>query len=453
MPKVSQTTIPCAQCRQPVRVTIQSLIDAGQDPQAKISLLSGRLNSNVCPACGTPNNVLAPMMYHDGAKELLISYVPMELGLPKDTQEKVIGELMREVTVSLPQGAFKAYLLQPRQALTMQGLIDQVLQADGVTPEMMESQRARVRLVEQFLQAPDDLLPGLIQQHDAQIDAQFMQTMTLILQQVMAEGRQAAAGRVAEIQNQIVEGSTFGKQLMAQAQAQEETIQVVADDLNALGDHAGRPEILGLVLRYAGDEQRLQALVGLIRPLLDYQFFQDLTAEIAKAPAADRDRFEATREALLAFTSMVDQQAQAAVAEAVSLLQEILASPEPDAVIEENLLYLDNTFMQVLTANIQEATRRNDLNASSRLKDVYQRVMGALSANMPPELRFVNELLSAPNPEAARQLIGERAKEFGPGLLEAIDILGQQIQGQGSPAVLEKLAFIRGEIASSLSAW
>jgi len=341
MPKASQTTIPCAQCRQPVRVTIQSLIDAGQDPQAKIGLLSGRLNNAVCPACGTPNAVMAPMMYHDASKELLISFVPMELGLPKDTQlglpkdtqEKVIGELMREVTSSLPQGGFKAYLLQPRQALTMQGLIDQVLQADGITPEMMESQRARVRLVEQLLQAPDDLLPGLIQQHDAQIDAQFMQTMTLILQQIMAEGRQAAAQRVAEVQNQIVEQSTFGKQLMAQAQAQEETIQLVADDLNALGEQAGRAEVLSLALSYAGDEQRLQALVGLVRPLMDYQFFQDLTAAIDKASADDRARFEATREALLAFTAMVDQQAQAAVAEAVGLLQEILASPEPDTVI------------------------------------------------------------------------------------------------------------------------
>jgi hypothetical protein len=453
MPKASQTTIPCAQCRQPVRVTILSLIDAGQDPQAKIGLLSGRLNSAICPACGTPNNVLAPMMYHDASKELLISYVPMELGLPKDAQEKVIGELMREVTSSLPQGSFKAYLLQPRQALTMQGLIDQVLQADGITPEMMEAQRSRVRLVEQFLQAPDEQLPGLIQQHDAQIDAQFMQTMTLILQQVMSEGRQAAAQRIAEIQNYIVEGSSFGQQLMAQAQAQEETIQAVADDLNALGEGAGRPEIIGLVLQYAGDEQRLQAMVGLIRPMLDYQFFQELTAEIAKAPSADRDRYEAARESLLAFTAMVDQQAQAAVAEAVGLLQEIIASPEPDAVIEENLPYLDNTFMQVLTANIQEATRRNDLNASARLKDVYQRVMTALSANMPPELRFVNELLNAPTPDAARQMIAARAKEFGPGLLEAIDILAQQIQGQGSPAVLEKLQFVRAEIAGSLATW
>ena len=43
----------------------------------------------------------------------------------------------------------------------MQGLIDQVLQADGVTPEMMQAQRDRVKLVETFMQASEDTLPNL----------------------------------------------------------------------------------------------------------------------------------------------------------------------------------------------------------------------------------------------------------------------------------------------------
>src|ERR1041385_1892352 len=148
MPKTIQTTIQCVNCRQPIRATIQTVIDPAQNPQAKIALLGGNINMVPCPNCGTPNSVLTPLLYHDASKELLIAYVPMELGLPKDAQEKAIGEMMREVTSSLPQGAFKAYLLQPRNALTMQGLIDQVLQADGVTPEMMQEQRDRVKLVE-----------------------------------------------------------------------------------------------------------------------------------------------------------------------------------------------------------------------------------------------------------------------------------------------------------------
>src|SRR5690606_10637263 len=119
-------------------------------------LLSGRTNTVLCPSCGVTSTVAAPLLYHDSAKELLISFVPMELGLPKEQQEKVMGDLMRQLTAQIPKDSFKGYLFQPRQALTMQGLVEQILQADGVTPEMMEQQRARVRLVETLLQASPD---------------------------------------------------------------------------------------------------------------------------------------------------------------------------------------------------------------------------------------------------------------------------------------------------------
>lgn len=450
MPKANQTTIQCAQCGQPVRVTVNSLIDAQQDPQAKINLLSGRLNVAVCPNCGAPNTVLTPLLYHDPSKELLVSYVPMELGLPKDTQEKMIGELMREVTSQLPQGSFKAYLLQPRQALTMQGLVDQVLQADGVTPEMMEAQRARVRLVEQFLQAQENDLPELVRQFDDQIDAQFFQTMTLITQQLLQEGRQGVAQHVIEIQGMVAQLSTYGQQLLEQSRVQEEVVREVADAVNALGQQAQRSDFLDLAFQYADDDQRLQALVGLIRPAFDYTFFQELTVEIGKAPADQRGRLEAVRDKLLELTALIDQQAQLALQEAAGLLQDILSSPNPDEVIYENLPLVDYTFMQVLSANVQEATRRGDLNASARLKDVYNRVVAILQENMPPELQFVNELLSAPSEDAAREMVAQHAGQFGAGLLEAMDAVEEQIAAQGNPALLERLAFVRNETAQVL---
>lgn len=450
MPKATQTTIQCAQCGQPVRVTVNSLIDASQDPQAKVNLLSGRLNVAVCPNCGAPNTVLTPLMYHDPSKELLVSYVPMELGLPKDTQEKMIGELMRELTSQLPQGSFKAYLLQPRQALTMQGLIDQVLQADGVTPEMMEAQRARVRLVEQFLQAQENELPELIQQYDSQIDSQFFQTMTLITQQLLQEGRQGVAQHVIETQGMVAQLSSYGQELLEQGRVQEEIVREVADAVNALGQKAQRADFLNLAFQYADDDQRLQALVGLIRPAFDYTFFQELTVEIGKAPADQRGRLETVRDKLLELTALIDQQAQLALQEAAALLQDILSSPNPDEVIYENLPLVDYTFMQVLSANIQEATRRGDLNASARLKDVYNRVVAILQENMPPELQFVNELLSAPSDAAARELVAQHAGEFGAGLLEAMDAVEEQIAAQGNPALLERLAFVRNETTQVL---
>ncbi len=451
MPKTIQTTIQCINCRQPIRATIQSVIDPAQNPQAKIALLGGNINMVQCPNCGTPNTVLAPLLYHDGSKELLIAYVPMELGLPKDAQEKAIGELMRDVTSNLAQGAFKAYLLQPRQALTMQGLMDQVLQADGVTPEMMQEQRDRVKLVETFMQSPPDLLPQLVQQNDAKIDAQFIQTMTMVIQQLLGEGREQVAEQVAYIQNQIVELSTFGQKLLEQNQAQEAVIAEVADAVNALGAEAKRADFLQLAITYTGDEQRLQALVGLVRPVFDYGFFEEMTAYIGKASAADRTRLEGLRDMLAQLTAMVDQQAQAAMQEAVGLLRVIISSPNPDEVIQANLPMIDQTFLQVLSANIQEVSRRGDLNASAKLKDIYNRIVAALQASMPPELHFINQLLNAPNDDEVRSMIAQHAGEFGPSLLDAIDAVEQQLAGQGDPAVMQRFELVRREATQALA--
>jgi hypothetical protein len=452
MPATFQTTIQCVQCRQPFRGVVQTVIDPTQNPQAKISLLGGTLNQFPCPNCGTPNGVLTPILYHDGSKELMITYVPMELGMTRDAQEKAIGDLIREVTAQLPKNAFKAYLLQPRSALTMQGLIEQVLQADGVTPEMMEAQRERVRLVEMFIQTPPELLAGLIQQYDAKIDAQFMQTMTLVIQQLLQEGRQPLAEQVAAIQNYILENSTFGEQVIAQAQQQEAVVAEVAETLSKMGETAQRSDFMKLAIDYAGDEQHLQALVGLARPAFDATFFQELNAVIGKVPASSRAALEALRDHLSELTAMVDQQAQMALQEAATLLRVIASSPNPDEIIRENLGSIDYTFLQLLTANIQEATRRGDVNGSSKLKDIYNRIIAALQANMPPELQFINDLLSAPSDDVARQMVVQGASSFGHSLLEAMDAVEQQLtgSGNGNPALLERLAQVRQEAVNVL---
>jgi hypothetical protein len=450
MPKVAQTTIQCVNCRQPIRATVYALIEATETPQAKIALLSGGLNVFACPNCSTPNSVMTPLLYHDRDKELLISFVPMEMGLTKDAQEKAIGDLMRELTSNLPQGAFKAYMLQPRQALTMQGMVEQILQADGVTPEMMQAQRDRVRLVEQFIQAPPETLPSLVQQYDDQVDAQFMQTMTMIIQQVLAEGQQQLAEHIAVVQNLIVQHSTFGQRMVQDAQAQEAVIEEVAERVNQLGEGADRSDFMQLALEFADDDIRLQALVGLIRPVFDYTFFQDLTAYVSQLPAAERDRAQTAREKLLELTARVDQQAQAALQEAVVLLRHLLSAPDLEAALRENLPMIDSTFLQVLSANIQESQRRGDLQASARLKDLYNRILAFLQANMPPELRFINELLGAPSDDVAREMVTQRIAEFGPPLLGALDAVEQQLNGQGNPGLLERFAIVRQQVADLL---
>ena len=71
--------------------------------------------------------------------------------------------------------------------------------------------------------------------------------------------------------------------------------------------------------------------------------------------------------------------------------------------------------MAVLSANIQEAQRRGDLNASAKLKQVYEQVVTVLRENMQPELRFINDLLSTESDEEASTLLMEAGRQLWAG--------------------------------------
>ncbi len=444
-----QTTIQCPNCGRPFTAAVESVIDPSLDPEAKVRLLSGQANTLRCPNCGTPVTVAAPILYHDASKELLIAFVPMELNLTKDQQEKAIGDLMREL--KLPQQAMKAYVFQPRRALTMQGLVEQVLQADGVTPEMMEQQRARVRLIEMLMQTPDEQLESVVQQHDAEIDAQFFQTLTLMAQRILGEGRPDLAEPLLQLQQIVAATSTFGQQLIEHSQLQESIMAEVAEELQAFGEGATRADFLNLALRYADSEDYLEALVQLARPAFDYQFFQELSVRIGQAPADDRDHLEGVRDRLLELTAIVDQQTQVALREAAGLLQEIVTAPDLDQAVRENIALMDDTFMAVLSANVQEAERRGDLNASAKLKLVYDRVVAALRDNMQPELRFINDLLSTATDEEANGLLLEKAGDFGAPLLEMMDAVEQVLASRGDSDMLQKLVFLRQQAEQAIN--
>jgi hypothetical protein len=65
---------------------VQQLFDAGEDPSAKSRLLSGMANFVQCGVCGYQGALATPIIYHDPEKELLLTHVPPEVGLPRDEQ-------------------------------------------------------------------------------------------------------------------------------------------------------------------------------------------------------------------------------------------------------------------------------------------------------------------------------------------------------------------------------
>jgi hypothetical protein len=423
------------------------MIDTTLDPEGKTLLLTGRLNSAICPHCNSTNVIATPLLYHDPIKEVLITYVPMELNLNKDQQEKAVGDLLNQ----LPKDNFKGYMFNPRRALTLQGLAEQVLESDGVTPEMMAQQKERVRIAQELADATPDQLPTLVQKYDEEIDMRFFQTLTMMAQRSMEAGQSDIANQIIIAQIQIAELSTYGQKLLQEQEERQEILEQVAQDIQQLGDKPTQTDFLQLAIQYVEDYDSLQALVGLVRPAFDYQFFQQLTEKIGQAPTSSRDSLNTLRENLLELTTAFDQQSALAAQNAASFIQTLVNHQEPEQLLLQNIHLLDDTFMAVLNANIHQADRRNDTQTSTRLKQLYELVISILQDNMQPELRFVNELLAAENEEEASAMISEGAEQFGYMLIEVMDAVEEILAGQGNHPLANRLKALRNETEQALS--
>lgn len=449
MSQPTQTTLQCPHCGTPNPVTLRRVVDVQNDPNAKAALLGGRLNAFQCQACGQTNQVSTPLLYHDADKDLLIAFVPMDVAMsqPGQNEEKIIGDLMNELTKSLPKESFRAYMFNPKRALTMQGLIEQVMEADGVTPEMLAEQKQRVTLLQHLLEAQsEDVLLQLIQENDEAIDESFFQTLVLMAQRAMQEGQQQVAGGLIGVQQLLLEHSTYGKELAQAHEAQDALIQEVMQDINDLGEQPQRSDILDLLLKYRADTNRVQALVGLARPAMDYDFFLELGDYISKAPADERDALETLRDEVRELTNAVDQQSRSLMQEKVQFLQILLNSADYEGMLRENMEVVDENFLSVLTANIQEADRRGDAAVSDKLREIYEASMNLLRAQMPPQIRFVNELLAAPDEASMQVVIDANPEQLNEEILLVVDDAVDVFAQQGQPQIVQKLKDIRAKL-------
>jgi len=444
MSQVVRTQLSCPRCGQSFPAIIEQIIDVGRDPQAKARFLSGRVNTMTCPNCGSTFAVGTPLLYHDPYKELMIMYVPMELNVSVEERERIVGDMTRRVTESIPPEQRKGYLLQPRQALTIPGMIDMILDADGITEEIREAQREKMRVMEMFLQVGPDQWPVMIDEQSAHIDQEFLQMMLATAENAAAGGHEGMANALIQLYNFMIQNTDVGRAVLEAAEAQEATVRAVAEDLEAMGEDMTREDFMELVLSYAGDDERLQAVTGLMRPAMDYMFFQELTNTVVQATNDDeRERLTTLRERLLEYTNAIDQQTQAVLQRATDTLRAILNSEDLDAAIRPRMEQIDDTFLAVLQANLQAAEQKNDPETAARLQAVLQKVLDILRESAPPQIQFINELMTTADDEDAHEMIKEHASRFGPELTELMEAIAQDLDANEQTDNAQRLRGLR----------
>ena len=415
------TPIQCPVCGAQFSAPIESVIDVGRDPQLKAQFLQGNINVAQCPQCGTQAPMTAPLLYHDPANELALVLMPNELNLHHDDQQKIIGSLTNALISSLPPEQRKAYLLTPKTFITMQSLVNAVLEAEGITPEMLERQKDKARLINEFLQAKDEeSLRNLVKEHDAELDYEFFQILTVSAQAAQADGQSEMAQALLGLRALLADLSSQGQSAVAEV-----------DAALGLGETITREELLSR-LQAAESDEEFDALVAVGRPLCDYAFFQNLTGQIeAASDAESSSQLKALRTRILDATAKQDEEAQASMQQASELFKTILQADDPQAAAREHLDEIDDAFFVVLSANIQHAESENHEEAAKALQQLANMIIGLLEERLPPEVRLINQLLNAPYPDGTRQLLEDHREVLNPEFVAALDQLTAELEQSG----------------------
>ncbi|MCS6908577.1 MAG: CpXC domain-containing protein [Anaerolineales bacterium] len=424
----------CPNCKRPVPAEIEQLFDLNQDPTAKQKLLSGAFNLLQCPHCGFRGTAAMPIVYHDPDKELLLTFVPPELGLPPNEQERMIGGLINQVMSRLPQEKRKAYLLRPQQTLTLQGLIERVLEADGITREMLQAQQQRLSLIQRLLQASSlDVQREIVRQEDQLIDEQFLALLERLLELSSASRDEQSARKLADLQKLVMEESSLGRELTRQVREVEEALRALKD----AGESLDRKKLLEIVIS-APNEDRLRALVSLARAGMDYQFFQLLSERIDRARGDGRARLVKLREQLLQLTQEYDQELAQRAEQARQRLERVLSEADVEQGLIKYSPVIDGLFLSVLNHALEEAEQRED---EVRLEKLRKLVALIEKASAPSEeMQLIDQLLGAESEAEQRRILEQNAEKITPEFVNTVANLVYQLQQGENPDLGARLA-------------
>jgi predicted outer membrane protein len=436
-----RTQINCPNCRQPIVADIQQLFDVGEDPADKQRLLSGTFNLARCPHCGFQGNLATPIVYHDPEKELLLTFVPSEIGLPRDEQERVIGSLINRVIDRLPQEKRKGYLLQPKANLTMQSLIERILEADGITPEMIEAQQKKLNLLQRMATASsDDARANLLAQEQDLVDVEFFGLLSRLMETARLSGDQESAEGLEELQTFLLENTEIGEEIRQQT----EEVQAAVNSLREVGEQLTRDKLLDIVVD-APSDTRVEILVSLARDGMDYEFFRLLTDRIDRARGTGRKRLIELRELLLELTRKYDEEMQARSQQMGELLEKLIEEENISEAVRSILPVVDEMFLRVLNQQIESARTQGDIERSSKLQQVLKVIEEA--SEPPPEVALIEEFLNAPDDNALHQLFVEHHKEITPELISILSNLTLQMEeANQNPELIDRLKTLTRQV-------
>ncbi|MHB1357831.1 MAG: CpXC domain-containing protein [Anaerolineae bacterium] len=430
---VMPTRVNCPQCKKPFMVELHTVVDVGQEPDLKEALLRGGINSARCPECGAGGMISTPILYHDPAKDLLISFVPPELGMKLDQQEKFIGGLVKAVMDSLPVEKRKAYFFQPKTALTMEGMFDTILEADGVSREALAAQRARLRTMNALLNVMEDekTFADMVKEHQKELDYEFLLLISNLIDANEQDGNQEAVTTLQQLRDKVMK-----------------LVDIAAP--KQVSESASNEDLIKLLLD-STDNETWRSTIAMNRPRLDYGFFQALTGMIdAAETGGDTDQAEkltALRERILEEIDTQENMMRSVEDQAVLFIMDLCEAQDLKAMLLENRKRLNDLTLNMVARYRAVAQASGNTSRAEKLQLILDQALDTLESDLPPDARLINRLMRAEHPEGTNRILEENRGMLNEALLATVDKYIENLRRTNKTKLADHLQNIRAQMA------
>jgi len=439
---MARTQTSCPTCHQPAVVDIQQVFDMGKDPLAKQKILSNTSNFLHCPSCGYQGMLAVPIIYHDPEKEMLFTFFPPDLNTPVNEQEKQIGPLINRILNDLPQEKRKAYLLQPQSMFTFQTMIENILEADGITKEMLDDQQKRINLLDKLIKTPNEDRLAIFEQEKEIIDINFFSILSRIVESAMDQGDEKSQKPLLDLQQQLFKNTKVGQELFIQMKETETAIKSLQE---ASKNGLTRDKLLE-ILESAPSETQLSTTASLARSGLDYGFFQLLSEKIDSTQEEDeKKKLTQLREKLLQITEKIDKQLQEQMSNAKQLLEKIISVEKIEEELKKNFNSVNDFFIQAVQAELSAAQKDANLDRIQKL----ERIMIVIEKASTPteEVKLFENFLESKDEGDLDRLISENSAKINQDFLDLMNNIVNQVQKQNDqPELLEKVKTVHKAI-------
>jgi hypothetical protein len=350
-----------------------------------------------------------------------------------DQQEKFIGGLVKAVMDSVPPEKRKGYFLQPKTALTMEGMFDTILEADGVSREALAAQRTRLRIMNELLNVIEDekTFAELVKQHQKELDYEFLLLISNLIDANEQDGNQEAVTTLQQLRDKVMKLVD----IVAPKQASEST---------------SNEELVKMLLD-SSEGETWRSTIALNRARLDYSFFQALTGIIDSAQAAgdtaQAEKLTKLRERILEELDAQENMMRSVEDQAVLFIMDLSEAQDLAAMLRENRAKLTDLTLNIIARYRAVAEASGNKGRAEKLQAILEQALETLESELPPESRLINRLMRAEYPDATNRILEENRGMLNEALLATVDKYIANLRQTNKTKMADQLQNIRAQIA------